>query len=215
MIALRLSVSRFSVSAVLLRGVTPSLYYITYLLLDSYRFKKEVVTPLVTPETRETVKRFSLLVCLPLHTEWFPVLIFKDQFPQHFLCDGASLLQQFLRQQRKLVFVEREAEVPPAVPAVRQRTVVVAEEGLLPDALLVLLHVDVAVAHQLHVEVSTNRLHLRILAAHKVHRVQPVLQLAVVHHTLQRYLSLSRNLNLSHSYSSYRLSLTISLATMS
>ena len=212
MFALRLSVSRFSVSVVCLQGFTLSFCYITYLLLDSYRFKREILPPLMTPETLETLKRFNLL---PLHAEWFPVLIFKDQFPQHFLCDGASLLQQFLRQQRKLVFVEREAEVPPAVPSVRQRTVVVAEEGLLPDALLVLLHVDVAVAHQLHVEVSTNRLHLRILAAHKVHRVQPVLQLAVVHHTLQRYLALSRNLNLSHSYSSYRLSLTISLATMS
>ena len=212
MFALRLSVSRFSVSLLYLQGFILFIYYITYLLLDSYKFKREVLPPLMTPETLETLKRFNLL---PLHSEWFPVLIFKDQFPQHFLCDGASLLQQFLRQQRKLVFVEREAEVPPAVPSVRQRTVVVAEEGLLPDALLVLLHVDVAVAHQLHVEVSTNRLHLRILAAHKVHRVQPVLQLAVVHHTLQRYLSLSRNLNLSHSYSSYRLSLTISLATMS
>ena len=63
MIALRLSVSRFSVSVVCLQGFILYLYYITYLLLDSYRFKREIATPLLTPETLETLKRFNLLAC--------------------------------------------------------------------------------------------------------------------------------------------------------
>ena len=73
MITLRLSVSRFSVSVVYLQGFILFIYYITYLLLDSYRFKREVVTPLMTPETLETLKRFNLLASLPLYSERFPV----------------------------------------------------------------------------------------------------------------------------------------------
>ena len=66
MFALRLSVSRFSVSVVCLQGFIPSLYYITHLLLDSYRFKREVLPPLLTPETLETLKRFTF--CIVYHS---------------------------------------------------------------------------------------------------------------------------------------------------
>ena len=66
MFALRLSVSRFSVSVVCLQGFIPSLYYITRLLLDSYRFKREVLPPLLTPETLETLKRFTF--CIVYHS---------------------------------------------------------------------------------------------------------------------------------------------------
>ena len=63
MIALRLSVSRFSVSVVCLQGFIPSSSYITYLLLDSYMIKRGVATPFLTTETLETLKRFNLLAC--------------------------------------------------------------------------------------------------------------------------------------------------------
>ena len=115
-----------------------------------------------------------------------------DQFTYHLLRDAACLTHQLLRQLTDTILVEREVEIPAAVPPVRERAVVVAEDGFVPDAPGLLLHIYVAVAHSLHSEDTLEGFCLHILAALKVDRAQPCFQHADGQQAIQRYLTLNR-----------------------